>query len=387
MRIGVPAEVTPGERRVAIAPDVVKKLVKGGNEVVVEQGAGAQAGFRDEDLAAAGATIESDYKAVWHADVVLKVAKPTERKDGTDELSLLREGSLYVSFLNPLFEPKRMKALADRKVTAFAMETVPRTTRAQSMDALSSQANIAGYKAVVLAADRLPKMMPMLMTAAGTIQPAKVLIVGAGVAGLQAIATARRLGAVVSAFDVRSVVKEQIQSLGAKFVEIDVGESGEGEGGYARELSEAAQQRQRDALGKVASDMDIIITTAAIPGRTAPRLIERPAVEKMRQGSIVVDMAAATGGNVEGSKPDQEVTVHGVTLLGPTNLPALMPRDASQVYARNLFALLELVLKPEGKLEIDWEDDILAAAVVTRGGEVVHPRVKDALQKTLEAVS
>lgn len=386
MRIGVPAEVTPGERRVAIAPDVVKKLVKGGHEVVIEAGAGLEAGFRDEELEAAGARMEPDHKAVWQADVVLKVQKPTERRDGSDELSLLREGSVYVSFLNPLFEPKRMRALAERRVTAFAMETIPRTTRAQSMDALSSQANIAGYKAAVMAADRLPKMMPMLMTAAGTIQPAKVLVVGAGVAGLQAIATARRLGAVVSAFDVRSVVKEQIQSLGAKFVEIDVGESGEGEGGYARELSEAAQQRQRDGLGKVASEMDIIITTAAIPGRQAPRLIERSAVERMRPGSVIIDMAAATGGNVEGSKPDQEIEIGGVTLFGPTNLPAAMPRDASQVYARNLYALLELVLRPEGKLEIDWNDDILAAAVITRGGEVVHGRVKEALEKTLEPV-
>ncbi|MFZ9888769.1 MAG: Re/Si-specific NAD(P)(+) transhydrogenase subunit alpha [Myxococcota bacterium] len=381
MRIGVPAETARGERRVAIAPDVIKKLVKGGNQVLVESQAGFGAGFSDEDFIGAGAEVTEDFKRVWAADIVLKVQKPGERSDGTDELSLLREGSVFVSFLNPLFEPRRMQLLAERKVVAFAMETIPRTTRAQSMDALSSQANIAGYKAVLKAADRLPKLMPMLMTAAGTIQPAKVFILGAGVAGLQAIATARRLGAVVSAFDVRSAVKEQIQSLGAKFVEIDVGESGEGEGGYARQLSEIAQQRQRDGLGKIAADMDIILTTAAIPGQKAPRLIERAAVEKMRPGTVIIDMAASTGGNVEGAMPDEEVTIGGATLLGPTNLPAEMPRDASQVYARNLYALLELMLKPEGKLEIDWNDDILAAAVICREGELVHPRVKDALAK------
>jgi H+-translocating NAD(P) transhydrogenase subunit alpha len=383
MKIGVPKETMRGERRVAIAPDVVKKLCKSGFEVLIEAGAGLEAGFRDADLEKAGATIEADYKRVWQADVVLKVQKPTERPDGTDELSLLREGSIYIGFLNPLLEPKRMQALAERKVTAFAMETIPRTTRAQSMDALSSQGNIAGYKAVIMAVDRLPQIMPMLMTAAGTIQPAKVLILGAGVAGLQAIATARRLGAVVLAFDVRAVVKEQVQSLGAKFVDIDVGESGEGEGGYARELSEEAQQKQRDGLGRVARDMDIIVTTAAIPGRQAPRLIEGPAVREMKQGAVIVDMAASTGGNVEGSKPDEEVVINGVTLLGPTNLPAAVPLDASQVYARNLYALLELMAK-QGKLEINWEDDILAAAVVCKGGEVVHERVKTALEKALQ---
>jgi NAD(P) transhydrogenase subunit alpha len=382
MRIGIPKEITRGERRVAMAPDVCKKLVKLGNEVVIEKGAGLSAGFRDTNYEEAGATIEEDYKKVWDSDLVLKVAKPTEREDGTDELSLLKDGCLYVSFLNPLLEPKRMQQMAEKNATVFAMETIPRTTRAQSMDALSSQANIAGYKAVLMAANRLPAIMPMLMTAAGTIRPAKCFVLGAGVAGLQAIATAKRLGAVVSAFDVRPVVKEQVQSLGAKFVEIDLGESGEGEGGYAKQLSEEAQERQRVALGEIAKDQDIIITTAAIPGREAPRLIKGDAVAMMKQGAVVVDMAASTGGNVEGSKPDEEViTDNGVVIYGPTNLPAEMPQDTSQVYARNLLSLLELVLKDEGKLEIDWEDDILAAAVVAKGGEVVHERVKAALEK------
>lgn len=379
MKIGVPKEITPGERRVAITPDVVKKLKKGDVEIVVEKDAGLEAGFPDAAFEQVGAKIEADVKAVWQSDIVLKVQKPGERPDGTDEISLMKEGSLYISFLNPLFEPKRMKAIADRKVTAFSMEMVPRTTRAQSMDALSSQANIAGYKAVLMAADRLPKIMPMLMTAAGTIKPARVLIIGAGVAGLQAIATARRLGAVVEAYDAREVVKEQVKSLGAKFVDIDIGEKAEGEGGYARELSEEAKARQREKLGLVAKECDIVITTAAIPGKQAPRLIERNAVEAMKHGSVIVDMAAATGGNVEGSKPDEEVKIGGATLLGPTNLPAYMPLDASQMYGRNLAELLGLMLK-DGKVTIDFEDDILKAACVTKDGDIVNPRVKSALE-------
>jgi NAD(P) transhydrogenase subunit alpha len=273
-----------------------------------------------------------------------------------------------------------MKEIAERKVLSFSMDAVPRTSRAQTMDALSSQANIAGYKAVLMAADRLPKLMPMLMTAAGTISPAKVFVLGAGVAGLQAIATARRLGAVVSAFDVRSAVKEQVKSLGSKFVEIDVGESGEGEGGYARELSETAKQVQRDKLGDVAKDMDIIITTAAIPGRQAPRLIEKNAVEKMRPGSLIIDLAASTGGNVEGALPDQEVNVNGVFILGPTNLAAAMPKDASQMYAKNVTALLGLMIKDKA-IAIDWADDILAASVITRDGEIVHSKTKELFEK------
>lgn len=381
IKLAVPREVQPGERRVSITPDVAKKLIKDGLDVVVEKSAGLASGFRDDDYQAVGAKIAATAKETYAgAKIVLKLNKLQKMADGTDELSLLDEGTLYISFLAPLFEPRRMKEIADRKVLSFSMDAVPRTSRAQTMDALSSQANIAGYKAVLMASDRLPKLMPMLMTAAGTISPAKVFILGAGVAGLQAIATARRLGAVVSAFDVRSAVKEQVKSLGAKFVEIDVGESGEGEGGYAKELSEAAKQVQREKLGEVAKDMDILITTAAIPGRQAPRLIEKKAVEKMRSGSIVVDLAASTGGNVEGALPDQEVDVNGVTILGPTNLAAAMPKDASQMYAKNVTALLGLMIKDKA-ISIDWNDDILAASVITKDGEIAHAKTKELFLK------
>jgi NAD(P) transhydrogenase subunit alpha len=381
VKLAVPKEIQPGERRVAITPDVAKKLIKDGLDVVVETNAGLESGFRDADYQAVGAKIAGSAKETYAgANIVLKLNKLQKMPDGTDELSLLDAGTLYISFLAPLFEPRRMKEIAERKVLSFSMDAVPRTSRAQTMDALSSQANIAGYKAVLMAADRLPKLMPMLMTAAGTISPAKVFVLGAGVAGLQAIATARRLGAVVSAFDVRSAVKEQVKSLGSKFVEIDVGESGEGEGGYARELSEAAKQVQRDKLGEVAKDMDIIITTAAIPGRQAPRLIEKNAVEKMRSGSIIVDLAASTGGNVEGALPDQEVNVNGVFILGPTNLAAAMPKDASQMYAKNVTALLGLMIKDKA-IAIDWDDDILAASVITRDGEIVHAKTKELVAK------
>jgi NAD(P) transhydrogenase subunit alpha len=381
VKLAVPKEIQPGERRVAITPDVAKKLIKDGLDVVVEKNAGLESGYRDADYQAVGAKIAATAKETYAgANIVLKLNKLQKMPDGTDELSLLDAGTLYISFLAPLFEPRRMKEIAERKVLSFSMDAVPRTSRAQTMDALSSQANIAGYKAVLMAADRLPKLMPMLMTAAGTISPAKVFVLGAGVAGLQAIATARRLGAVVSAFDVRSAVKEQVKSLGSKFVEIDVGESGEGEGGYARELSETAKQVQRDKLGEVAKDMDIIITTAAIPGRQAPRLIEKNAVEKMRSGSIIVDLAASTGGNVEGALPDQEVNVNGVFILGPTNLAAAMPKDASQMYAKNVTALLGLMIKDKA-IAIDWADDILAASVITRDGEIVHAKTKELVAK------
>ena len=375
MKIAVPTETLKGERRVPLTPDVVKKLVRDGCDVHLEAGSGLDAGYTDEEYEKAGATLESSADAVWSdAQVVFKINKPTP-----DEVEKIPEGAILISFLSPMFEPELMQKIAARKVIAFSMDAVPRTSRAQSMDALSSQANIAGYKAVLMAADRLPKLMPMLMTAAGTISPAKCFVLGAGVAGLQAIATARRLGAVVEAFDVRAAVKEQVQSLGARFVDIDVGESGEGQGGYAKELSEEAKQRQRDQLGKIAKDQDIIITTAAIPGRTAPRLIEEGAVASMKQGAVIVDLAAATGGNVAGSKPDEVVEVGGVTIFGPTNLPASMPKDASQMYAKNISALFGLMYK-EGEINLDWEDDILAGAVITRDGEIVHERTLERIK-------
>jgi H+-translocating NAD(P) transhydrogenase subunit alpha len=374
MKIAVPTEIHAGECRVALTPDVVRKLVKDGYDVHVQKDAGSKSGYPDAQYEKAGATIAPDRDATWqNADIVLKLHKPETDSDGKDEVDLIPEKAVYVSFLSPMFEPALMKRIAARGCTAFSIDAIPRISRSQSMDALSSQANISGYKSVLLGANSLQKLMPMLMTAAGTIAPAKVFILGAGVAGLQAIATAHRLGAVVSAFDVRPAVKEQVKSLGAKFVEFDLGESGEGEGGYAKQLSEDAQAKQRQELGKVAKDMDIIITTAAIPGRKAPVLIEGDAVESMNPGAVIIDLAASTGGNVVGSKPDEEVDVGGVRIFGPTNLPSEMPKDASQMYAKNMLSFLSLFLKDKAA-EFDWEDEILAESVITRDGEIVHEK-------------
>ena len=359
MRIGVPKETAAGERRVALVPELVTKLTESGIDVVVEAGAGEAASFTDEAFREAGAELGDP----WAAEVVAKVRKPSD-----EELGRLREGQVLIGFLQPLTDQEGIERLASRGVIAFAMESIPRITRAQPMDALSSQATVSGYKAVVLAADRLPKFLPMLMTAAGTVTPAKVLVIGAGVAGLQAIATARRLGAVVSGFDVRPVVKEQVESLGAKFLELGVvGE--ETEGGYARELSEEEQRRQQEELESRIGDFDVVITTALIPGRPAPRLIPRSAIESMRPGSVIVDLAAEAGGNAELTQPDEEVSHDGVTLFGPTNLPSSMPYHASQLYARNVSALVQH-LAPEGELKLDFEDEITAGACVTRKEEV-----------------
>ena len=290
------------------------------------------------------------------------------RKPSDDEVNRLRDGQVLIGFLQPLTDQAGVERLATRGVTAFAMESIPRITRAQSMDALSSQATVSGYKAVILAADRLPKFLPMLVTAAGTVVPAKVLVIGAGVAGLQAIATARRLGAVVSGFDVRPVVKEQVESLGAKFLDLSVvGE--ETEGGYARELSEEEQRRQQEELEARIGDFDVVVTTALIPGRPAPKLIPQSAIESMRPGSVIIDLAAEAGGNADLTRPDEEVTHNGVTIIGPTNLPSSMPYHASQLYARNVTALVNH-LAPEGELALDFEDEITAGACVTRKEEV-----------------
>jgi NAD(P) transhydrogenase subunit alpha len=359
MRIGVPKETAAGERRVALVPELVTKLTGSGIDVVVEPGAGEAASFTDESFREAGAELGDP----WAAELVAKVRKPTD-----EELGRLREGQVLIGFLQPLTDPDGVERLASHGVTAFAMESIPRITRAQPMDALSSQATVSGYKAVVLAADRLPKFLPMLMTAAGTVAPAKVLVIGAGVAGLQAIATARRLGAVVSGFDVRPVVKEQVESLGATFLELGVvGE--ETEGGYARELSEEEQRRQQEELEARIGDFDVVVTTALIPGRPAPRLIPRSAIESMRPGSVIVDLAAEAGGNAELTQADEEVSHDGVTILGPTNLPSSMPYHASQLYARNVSALVQH-LAPEGELKLDFEDEITAGACVTRKEEV-----------------
>jgi H+-translocating NAD(P) transhydrogenase subunit alpha len=355
MKVGVPKETAPDERRVALVPEIVAKLAQAGFDVVVEPGAGEAAAFTDEAFREAGATLGDP----WDADLIAKVRKPS-----ADEVERLHEGQVLIGHLQPLTDPEGIERLSARGVTAFAMESIPRITRAQSMDALSSQATVSGYKAILMGADRLPKFLPMLMTAAGTVAPAKVLVIGAGVAGLQAIATARRLGAVVSGFDVRPVVKEQVESLGATFLDLGVvGE--ETEGGYARELTEDEQQRQQEALEARIGDFDLVVTTALIPGRPAPRLIPRSAIESMRPGSVIVDLAAEAGGNAELTEADQVVVHQGVTLLGPTNLPSMMPFHASQLYARNVSALFQH-LAPEGELKLDFEDEITSAACVTK---------------------
>jgi NAD(P) transhydrogenase subunit alpha len=341
---------------VALVPDAVSRLSAAGFEVVVEPGAGSEASFPDAAYGDAGASVSG---AVWDADAVAKVRKPT-----AEEIGRLRSGQVLVGFLEPLTDTAGIERLAERGVHAFAMESIPRITRAQSMDALSSQATVSGYKAVLIAADRLPRFFPMLMTAAGTVAPAKVLILGAGVAGLQAIATAHRLGAVVAGFDVRPVVREQVESLGATFLDLGiVGE--ETAGGYARELTEDEQRRQQEALEERIPDYDAVITTALIPGRAAPRLIPATAVAKMRPGSVIVDLAAETGGNCELTDPGDVVERDGVTIVGLTNLPSTMPFHASQLYARNVSSLLQH-LAPEGELTLDWDDEITAGACVTR---------------------
>jgi NAD(P) transhydrogenase subunit alpha len=361
MRVGVPKERAAGERRVALVPELAGRLAANGFEVLVERGAGKAASFPDAAYEAAGARVVDD--VYGEADAVAKVQKPSE-----EEVARLRKDQVLIGFLQPLTDPEGIARLAGRGVTAFAMESIPRTTRAQSMDALSSQATVSGYKATLLAADRLPKFFPMLMTAAGTVAPAKVLVLGAGVAGLQALATARRLGAVVTGFDVRPVVREQIESLGANWLDLGVvGE--ETEGGYAQELSEEQQRHQQEELEARLPDFDVVITTALIPGRAAPRLIPAGAVAAMRPGSVIVDLAAEAGGNCELTEPGEEVVREDVTIVGPLNLPSSMPFHASQLYARNVSALLEH-LAPEGELALDFEDEITAGACVTRKKEV-----------------
>ena len=355
MRVGVPRETAAGELRVALVPDAIARLE--GFDVSVERGAGEAAGFSDAAYAAAGAELVDD---AWRGvDAVVKVGKPSAA-----EVEKLESGRVLIAFLQPLSDRAGIELLAGKGVLGFAMESIPRTTRAQSMDALSSQATVAGYKAVLLAADALPRFFPMLTTAAGTIAPARALVLGAGVAGLQAIATARRLGAVVSGFDVRPAVREQVQSLGAAFLDLGVvGE--ETEGGYARELTPEEQARQQEALAERIPDFDVVVTTAAIPGRPAPRLIPASAVEKMRPGSVIVDLAAETGGNCELTRPGEVIDVGGVTVIGTLNLPAAMATHASQLYARNVTALLDH-LAPGGELQLDWEDEITAGTCVTR---------------------
>lgn len=363
MRIAVPKESAAGERRVALVPDAVKRLSAAGFEIAVERGAGLEAGFADEAYADAGAELVERGTLFSGAAAVVRVAPPSET-----EVAELPAGTILIGFLNPLGDPAGLERLSARGLTAFAMEAIPRISRAQSMDALSSQSTVAGYKAVVHAADRLPRLFPLLMTAAGTVAPAKVLVLGAGVAGLQAIATARRLGAVVSAFDTRPVVQEQVESLGATFLDLGIrGE--ETQGGYAVELTPEQQAQQQAALEERIADMDVVVTTALVPGRPAPLLIPASAVARMRLGSVIVDLAAETGGNCELTEPGTEVVREGVLIVGLTNLPSTMPYHASQLYARNLQALL-LHLAPGGELALDFSDEITAGACVAGKQEV-----------------
>ncbi len=370
MKVAVPKEIEPGERRVALVPDTAKILIAAGLEVSVEAGAGAAAFFTDELYEKAGAKVESRAGTMLHyADAVLKVQAPRE-----SEIALLKKGSVLISFLQPATQGDTIKSLAQHGITAFSLELLPRISRAQSMDALSSQASAAGYKAVLMAADRLGKLFPMMMTAAGTVAPTRVLVMGAGVAGLQAIATARRLGAVVSAYDVRPAVKEEVQSLGATFIELPL-EAQEGQGGYAREQSEEFLRKQRELIGEHIAKSDVLITTAAVPGRRAPLLVTAEMVKGMRPGSVIVDLAADTGGNVEVTQPGKEIGVGGVTVIGTRNVPSTMPLTTSQLFARNVANLL-LHLVKNAVLALDFDDEITKGACVTHGGEIVNERAK-----------
>lgn len=373
MRIGVPRETVEGERRVALVPEVVRKLTGSGLEVVVERGAGAGALIPDGWFEEAGAALAGDVASVWRSDVVVKVAPPS-----VEEVGRLGRDSVLVGFLAPLTNPEGVRALAASGVTAFALEAVPRISRAQSMDALSSQSNIAGYRAALIGAQEIGRFYPMLMTAAGTIRPATVLVLGAGVAGLQAIATARRLGAVVQAFDVRAAVREQVESLGATFLEFDLGGDLEGEGGYAKALTPEQQARQQELLAEAIGRVDVVITTALVPGRRAPVLVTEEAVRKMKPGSVVVDLAGEAGGNCELSEPGKTVIRHDVKIVAPLNVPSTMAEHASQLYARNIEALLGLMVR-DGVLALDFEDEVIAGACVTRGGEIVHEGARAAV--------
>jgi len=370
VKVGTPKERAPDERRVALVPDTVTRLAGAALEVSVESGAGAAAYISDDAYKQAGATIvQSALALLGEADAVLKVEAPS-----VAEVGHIKSGAVLISFLQPATQGDIVRALAKRGVTAFSLELVPRISRAQSMDALSSQASVAGYKAVLMAAGRVGKFFPMMMTAAGTIPPARVLVMGAGVAGLQAIATARRLGAVVSAYDVRPAVKEEVQSLGATFIELAL-ETQEGEGGYAREQSDEFLRKQRELIGEHVAKSDVVITTAAVPGRRAPLLVTGEMVKGMRPGSVIVDLAAETGGNVELTQVGKDVEVGGVTIIGTRNVPSTMPLHASQLYARNVANLL-LHLVKDGAIALDFEDEITKGCCVTHGGEIVNERAK-----------
>ena len=381
LSIGVLKETLPGERRVAITPKVIDVLTKAGAEVLIETGAGLDSGFPDEDYTAKGAKIASSAAAVGDAAQILLTVRVPE------PAGLVKKGQIVIGLADPLSDPQLAAHYAQAGATLFSLELVPRITRAQSMDVLSSMASIAGYKAVLLAASALPRLFPMMSTAAGTVPPARVLIIGAGVAGLQAIATARRLGAVVSGYDVRAAVKEQIESLGAKFVSITIGAGGEGQGGYARALTEEEIRSQREQMAAVLKEQDVVITTAAVPGRKAPILVTRDMVHVMSRGSVIVDLAAERGGNVEVTKPGETIVENGVTVIGPVNLPATVPNHSSQMYGRNIVTFLKNMMTKEGALNIDLNDEITRDSLVVRDGEIVNARVQELLGAASPATS
>ena len=374
MRLAVPKEIVQGEKRVALVPEVVPQLLKSGHTVTVESGAGLRAGFTDEAYTTAGALVAPDASATYaNAEMLLKVQRPTTSPGG--ELDSIGPETVLIGLLQPAADPSIFAELASRNITALSMELVPRTTRAQMMDALSSQSTVAGYKAVLLAATALQKFFPMLMTAAGTVRPARVLVIGAGVAGLQAIATARRIGAVVEAFDTRPVVKEQVQSLGATFIELDVDtRDAEDAGGYAKELAEEHIRREKELIHERARMADVVITTALVPGRRAPLLVTSETVESMKPGSVIVDLAGEQGGNCELTEPGRTVEKFGVTIIAPLNISSELAYHSSQMYAKNLAALIALITK-DGKLNLDMNDDIISAVCVTAGGEVRNPNI------------
>ena len=380
MLIGVPREVASGERRVALVPEVVSHLTRAGHRVIVERGAGIRAGFTDEAYRAAGCDLADSAEEIFStAQMILKVQRPGRGEVGEAELDQMKEGSVLIGLLQPSGDPSLFQQLADRQIIACSMELVPRTTRAQMMDALSSQSTVAGYKAVLLAANALQKFFPMLMTAAGTVRPARVLVIGAGVAGLQAIATARRIGAVVEAFDTRPVVKEQVKSLGATFIELELhGEDAQDAGGYARELSKDHIRREKELIHERALKADVIITTALIPGKPAPMLIDAETVAAMQPGSVIVDLAGEQGGNCELSVPGETVVRHDVTIIAPLHISSDLAFHASQMYAKNVSALVVL-LAPKGELNLNFGDDIISAVCVTAGGEIRHAPTRQRL--------
>lgn len=389
MKVGVPKETFPGEKRVALIPADLPMLAKVGIEVVIESGAGEAGGFLDSEYREKGAQVAGTREDVFaQADLIAQVRAAGANPEGAAaDLQLMRAGQALIGFLEPLWDPQAMTEVAERGVTAFSIELMPRISRAQSMDALSSMATIAGYKAVLLGASTLPKMLPMMMTAAGTIRPARVFVIGAGVAGLQALATAKRLGATTEAYDVRPVVKDQVESVGAKFVELPL-ETGDAEdkGGYAKAKDESFYRRQQELMAEVVARNDIVITTAAIPGKKSPVLVTAAMVRGMKPASVIVDLAAERGGNCELTRADETVVEHGVTILGPTNLPSTVPHHASQLYSRNVTTFLRHLVK-NGELQLDLEDEITRDTLVTNNGEVVNPRVRDLLGVASSSVS